>query len=140
MFKKTNGMAKAADFDGASTNRIVNGTKIKGDVVAEGDIRIDGELVGTLSCKGKLVVGPTGRIEGEINCQNSNVSGLVSGTLVVAEMLTIQQTGRVSGEITYGKLSVDPGAEIEGTLAIVSKIKELKNGQQKSLQQKEKTA
>ena len=142
MFKKTNSMAKTktADFDGASTNRIVSGTKIKGDVVAEGDIRIDGELTGTLNCQGKLVVGQTGRIDGEITCQNANISGTIDGKFSVSEMLSIQPSGRVTGDISYGKLSVEPGAEIEGQLTIGVKLKGMKNGQQKSLQEKERSA
>lgn len=139
MFKKTNGMAKAAEVDGASTNRIVNGTKIVGNVVTEGDIRIDGELDGTLACRGKLVVGPTGQINGEIDCQNANVSGKVEGKLMVSEMLTVQSTGKVTGNISYAKLKVELGAELEGELRIGARLKEIGNGQ-RNLKQKEKTA
>lgn len=118
MFKKQNGMAKAPEFDGNSTNRIVPGTKIKGDVITEGDIRIDGELEGTLVCKGKLVVGQSGKVKGEVTCQNANVSGNLEGTFKASEVLAVQSTGNVSGEIVYGKLSVEMGAKVIGNLSI----------------------
>ena len=47
-------------------NTIAGGTKIKGDLVCDGDIRIDGEIEGTIQCKGKLVLGPDGRLKGEV--------------------------------------------------------------------------
>ena len=49
-----------------SINLIGTGTNIKGDVVANGDIRIDGTVIGTVNAKGKLVLGPSGLIEGEV--------------------------------------------------------------------------
>ena len=60
-----------------SINRIVEGTSIEGEIKCESNIRIDGSFVGNLSTKGRLVVGPNGRIEGTVNCQNAEIEGLV---------------------------------------------------------------
>ncbi len=61
----------------AKPNTIVTGTTIKGDVTASGDFRIDGTLIGSIKCKGKIVIGETGTIEGEIECQNADFSGSI---------------------------------------------------------------
>jgi len=73
-------------------NIISEGTKIKGDIIAGGDIRIDGELNGNISAKGKLVVGPTGRIKGEVDCFNVEVSGIIQGKVSASELLIMKST------------------------------------------------
>jgi cytoskeletal protein CcmA (bactofilin family) len=98
-----------------SVNLISEGTKIKGDVLANGDIRIDGELYGNIAVKGRLVVGPNGRIEGQINCGNIETSGFIKGKITAAELLTLKATAQIVGDIIVGKLSVEPGSLFSGT-------------------------
>jgi cytoskeletal protein CcmA (bactofilin family) len=50
------------------TNRIVEGTIIKGDIVSQADFRLDGELIGNFFSTGKLVIGPAGIIT-DIQCK-----------------------------------------------------------------------
>ena len=59
-------MAKYNEADNAIINIISNGTDITGDIKSNGDIRIDGSLTGNLSTKGKVVIGPTGKVSGDI--------------------------------------------------------------------------
>ncbi|HMP28107.1 MAG TPA: polymer-forming cytoskeletal protein [Saprospiraceae bacterium] len=93
-----------------SNNAIVAGTKIEGTITASSDIRIDGELVGDLDCKGRLVVGPEGRIKGSVTCQNAVIEGLFEGKLQVIELLNVRETARIEGEIITDKLMVQSGA------------------------------
>lgn len=140
MFTKSKTMAKGAELDSGSRNHIAQGTSIKGDVTTNGDIRIDGELEGTVHSKGKVVVGNTGRIKGTVRCQNANVSGSVEGNMTVSEMLSVQASGKFSGELAYGKLAVEPGAQLEGTFTIAGKLKEISASDARSKQTSEKTA
>jgi cytoskeletal protein CcmA (bactofilin family) len=141
MFKSKNEMAKGKnEGDLGSRNHIAQGTSIKGDVITEGDIRIDGKLEGTVVSKGKVVVGTTGHIEGEIKCDKANFSGRVKGKATVSEMVSIQATGSFSGELVYGKLGVEPGAELEGTFVIAGKVKDMKRNDEKEQKRAEKTA
>jgi len=80
MFSKNN---KNMSSDGSSVNLLAAGTAITGDVKSNGDFRIDGTWKGTLTVKGKLVVGPNGHIEGEIECQNAYVSVEIKGKINV---------------------------------------------------------
>lgn len=91
-------------------NRIVEGTSIEGNVNSESNIRIDGFVKGTITTKGRLVVGVTGSISGDIICQNAEVEGKVNGSMKVGELLSLKSTAKVEGEVTTGKLSVEPGA------------------------------
>ncbi len=90
------------------------GAMVKGEIQVNGDFRIDGTLNGNIQCKGKIVVGPTGKIDGEITCQNADFSGEVTATVKVAELLTLKETARFSGDITTGKLAIEPGAKFSG--------------------------
>ena len=68
-------MAKLVEPENNTINLIGAGTDIKGDVESAGDIRIDGTLKGNLKTKGKVVIGTTGLIKGEVYCRNSDVEG-----------------------------------------------------------------
>ena len=94
------------------------GAIVKGEIQVNGDFRIDGTLNGTIQCKGKIVVGSTGKIDGEIQCQNADFSGEVTATVKVSELLTLKETARFSGDITTGKLAIEPGAKFSGTCSM----------------------
>ena len=120
MFKKKTKMAKQTtrpygEVQDQSINIISEGTSIKGDISATGDIRIDGELNGNIEAKGRLVIGPNGKVEGEINCKNIEVSGYIKGKITVPEMLNMKSSAKIYGEIIAGKLSVEPGSLFTGT-------------------------
>lgn len=93
-----------------SLNTIVNGTVIEGTIKSESDIRIDGIIKGSLSCNAKVIIGPTGLIEGEVRCQNAVIEGNFEGTLQVAELLNIRETAKVVGDVRTNKLIVQSGA------------------------------
>jgi cytoskeletal protein CcmA (bactofilin family) len=120
MFNKTTKTEAAA---GTSINLIGNGTTISGDVNANGDIRIDGILTGNINITGKLVIGSSGKIEGNIICQNADVSGEVNGTIQVSDLLALKATAKVLGDITTGKLSIEPNAVFTGTCKMGAIVK-----------------
>lgn len=96
-------------------NIIALGTKIKGDLDSDGDFRIEGSLVGTVRAKGKIVIGETGNVEGEIYCQNADISGTVKAKLEAGELTTLRATSKFSGDITTKKISIEPGALFSGS-------------------------
>lgn len=108
-------MAKMTESDHTSINLVGTGTVIKGEVNSSGDIRIDGTLTGQVKCKGKIVVGSTGVLEGEIFCQNADFSGKIKGKVEVTELLTLKSTARFYGDIITNKLAIEPGANFTGT-------------------------
>lgn len=93
------------------TNRIVEGTIIKGDIISKADFRLDGELIGNFQSEGKLVIGPTGSVTGDISCNNADIEGAFNGKIQVAELLNIKSKASIKGEVIVGKLSVEPGAD-----------------------------
>ena len=108
-------MARVKDTEIPSINLIGNGTTLKGDIKLNGDFRIDGTLVGAIDCKGKIVVGSSGVVEGEIICQNADFSGEVKAKVKVAQLLTLKESAQFSGEVITNKLAIEPGAKFSGS-------------------------
>lgn len=99
-------------------NLIAKGTKITGDLLSDGDIRVDGELLGNLDTKGRLVIGASGRLVGEIRCNSCEIAGAHKGKLFINELLSLKASSHVSGDIVTGKLSIEPGAFFVGTCSM----------------------
>jgi cytoskeletal protein CcmA (bactofilin family) len=99
----------------ASVNRIAPGTIVKGEVNINGDIRVEGTIIGIVKSKGRLIIGDTGSIEGEITCQNAEIQGLVKGKLNVTEITTLKSTANFVGDIVTNKIAIEPGAKFSGT-------------------------
>ncbi len=135
MFGKEN--KKTNENKVAERNIIGKHTKIAGDIVSEGDFRIDGTLEGTIVTNGRVVIGSSGLIKGKVECANADVEGKFSGELLVSNTLTVKSTANISGDVVIGKLSVEPGAAFNATCAMKGAVKELKKNEQKL---KEKTA
>jgi cytoskeletal protein CcmA (bactofilin family) len=105
------------------TNRIVEGTTIIGDIVSQADFRLDGELRGNFSCKGKIVIGLAGAVNGNITCKNADIEGRFEGKIQVAETLNIKAKAVIRGEVICSKLSVEPGAEFSASCEMKSLVK-----------------
>ncbi len=113
--KKCKIMGKEVVNTGITHNVLAFGTKVKGVVSADGDFRIDGEVEGDLTCKGKVVIGPQGVLKGNLVCQNAEIMGRLDGKIVVAELLSLKQTARVLGEIKTKTLMIEQNAIFTGT-------------------------
>ena len=107
-------MSKNREPEMPTINILGPGAIVKGEIQVNGDFRIDGTLNGIIHCKGKIVVGPTGKIDGEIQCQNADFSGEVNATVKVAELLTLKESAKFAGDITTNKLAIEPGAKFSG--------------------------
>jgi len=105
---KSNGVITAAST--TSSNSLVQGTSVEGSLQADKDIRIDGTLKGSLNCKGKVIIGPTGNIIGDITCENAVIEGRFEGILIVGDVLHVKETAKIEGDVSTQKLIVQPGS------------------------------
>jgi cytoskeletal protein CcmA (bactofilin family) len=133
-------MGKNNTTDNVSVNLIGAGTIIEGNITSNGDIRIDGTLNGSLNVKGKLVVGQTGVIVGEVICQNADVSGKISGKIGVSELLALKDTAKLDCDIMTNKIAVEPGAVFTGSCSMGGVIKDIKGERTDKVKLAEKTA
>ena len=118
-------------------NRIVEGTIIEGDIKSDSNIRIDGYLKGTITLKGRLVLGPTGKIDGNIYCKNADLEGKLNGIIEVDELLTLKSTAKLQGEISTNKLSIEPGAIFSGNCKMGAVLKDITSSDEPIVESKE---
>lgn len=108
-------MAKIPETENTSKiNMIGIGTTIEGTISSNENIRFDGILIGNLNTKGKVFVGQSGRVTGEIKCKNCEVEGVVEGKVRVEELLSLRSMSKLYGDIMTGKLAIEPGAIFTG--------------------------
>tara|TARA_B100000902_G_scaffold31763_1_gene38022 strand:- start:799 stop:1230 length:432 start_codon:yes stop_codon:yes gene_type:complete len=143
MFTNTNNNDRMKKTDNKeSINIIGQGTTVQGDINSTGDLRIDGTLKGSIKTEGKLVLGQNGHIEGDVVCQNADVSGKIDAKITVSNLLSLKETAKLNGDIITSKLSIEPGATFTGSCSMGAIIKDIKdiNSVEEKQEQKEKTA
>lgn len=95
------------------------GTKIEGNVYFKGQLRLEGTVVGNLhgeNGEALAVIGPAGRVEGEIQASEIHIEGEVRGNLVASRRVRLGSRARVEGDVTYALLEVVEGASVSGRL------------------------
>ncbi|MGC9330930.1 MAG: bactofilin family protein [Bacteroidales bacterium] len=108
-------MGKTQEVEANRLNIIGEGTSFNGDIKSDGDVRIDGLITGNSNIQGKLVIGNKGKVNGEIHCQNAEISGKVEGKLFVKELLSLKASSVIKGDIKTTRLAIEPNAVFTGT-------------------------
>ena len=103
-----------------SISRISAGTVIKGEIVSPYDIRIDGTFEGKIQSKGRVVVGESAHIKGDIICENIDLWGKVDGGVFVKDTLALKEGCVVNGNLHIKKLSVELGATFNGNCKMIT--------------------
>lgn len=90
------------------------GTSFRGDVEAAGFVRVDGALRGDLRAKGRVVVGESARLQGDVSGTAVVVGGVVKGNVFASERVAVLSTGLVLGDIVTRRIQADEGNLIHG--------------------------
>ena len=96
-------------------NVLVTGTKVVGDIVADSNIRIDGEVKGNVVSSAKVVIGQSGILNGDLTCADADIEGEVNGTLKVDSLLSLRESAKILGDIKTGRFYVEEGASFTGS-------------------------
>ena len=113
---------------GALYNSLTAGSKIIGTVVTDSDFRIDGIVEGDVQCKGKIVIGEKGAVQGDLSCQNADVLGCIEGAIKVDGTLSLRATGSINGNVQTKVLIVEPKAQFNGSCSMKQVAPEPKKG------------
>ena len=103
-----------------SISRISAGTVIKGEIISPTDIRIDGTFEGRVQSKGRVVVGESAVIKGDIVCENVDLWGKVEGNLFVKDTLSLKEGCVVAGNLHVRRLAVELGATFNGNCKTIT--------------------
>jgi cytoskeletal protein CcmA (bactofilin family) len=114
MFNKEKASAYPDKSYSNSATLISFGTNLKGDVKSENDLRIDGTIHGNIYSSSKIIIGPSGFVEGNIEGANADITGKVTGNISVKELLQLRGESNVTGNISATKLQIDPTAMFNG--------------------------
>lgn len=99
---------------GGGATLIGAGTTLTGDIKSSSDLRVDGTVLGNIISAAKIIIGTTGIVEGNIECQQADVTGKVSGNITAKDMLQLRGDCIVTGNLYAGKLQVEPSATFNG--------------------------
>jgi cytoskeletal protein CcmA (bactofilin family) len=115
MFKKHNQKSRDMNTEAMNSNNIIGkGTTFTGNIQTHGNIRIEGRVVGDLTSKAKVVIGPSAYVEGKVLAQVVEIEGEIKGSIEVTDLLILKTNCKIYGDIITDKLIVESGAKFEG--------------------------
>src|SRR5215469_13943676 len=105
--------------DDFSINTIIGpGTSISGDIESGGFTRVDGNVLGDVKAKGRVVIGERARMKSNVNGTLVTIGGVVVGNIIASEHLIILQTGLVIGDIITRRIQADEGCLVHGRIRV----------------------
>jgi len=93
---------------------ISDGTQFLGDIKVESDLRVEGYLKGTVLVGGMLVLGPTGKIEGEVTARSATIAGQITGNLRGTDKIVLESKSTLLGDLHTRELVINEGAIFQG--------------------------
>lgn len=91
---------------------ISENAKLKGDIISEGIVHIDGQIEGDISCE-ELVIGVKGMVVGSVTANNIQLYGVLNGK-ASADNLFIAKSAKLIGDATHNTIAIEPGAYVDG--------------------------
>ncbi len=118
-------MARNNSVSNEDVSIFSSGVKIEGKIYSEGNVRIDGEVIGSVTVNGNLTLGDTSKINGEVKAKNVTCNGKLEGKLEAAEKLVLEKRSTVVADIKAKILVIEEGASFDGRTS-------MKNSHEKS--------
>lgn len=110
---------------------ISSGAILEGDLKTEGNLRIDGKIIGHIKCEGNIAIGKKGIVEGDIDSTFLKVSGYIKGNVLVTGKLTLDSSASIEGDVKSKVLTVEDGAKVNGKIEMEFSEKPEKQAQAK---------
>jgi cytoskeletal protein CcmA (bactofilin family) len=111
------GEAARGEAAGGETAVIGRSIHINGDLRGEEDLRIEGDVSGTIQLQNhSLTIGKEGKIKADVYAKVITVDGNMDGDLYAAERVNIRKSARVVGNITAPRVSLEDGARFKGSI------------------------
>ena len=114
-----NSQSKAPRPTGA-VSTIATGTTLNGDIESEADMRIDGNIIGNVYCKAKIVLGESGIVQGNMHATNADIFGTVNGDVIAKDLLCLKSKCTVNGDVNTKRLQIEPNATFNGQCKMTS--------------------
>lgn len=112
MFSNTKNKDKSTSTVNSIPSILAKGIAVTGDLASDGEIQIDGIIVGNIRAE-KLTVGETAHVTGDIDAGEILIRGKIDGNIKGVD-ISIMATAMVKGDVINSSLSIEPGAIIDG--------------------------
>ncbi|MDH3432696.1 MAG: polymer-forming cytoskeletal protein [Gammaproteobacteria bacterium] len=91
--------------------------QINGDLRGDEDLRIEGDVSGTVELKNSaLTIGKEGKVKADVYAKSIAVDGETRGDLYATERVSVHVNARVQGNIIAPKVSIEEGAHFKGSI------------------------
>jgi len=97
-----------------SVSRIAAGTVIKGEITSKTDLRLDGYFEGRIFSQGKVVIGETAEVKGDVMGNSVDMMGKITGNIFVKDTLSLKNGTVITGNVTTRRLVVELGSVFNG--------------------------
>jgi cytoskeletal protein CcmA (bactofilin family) len=118
--------------NGGGATLVGAGTTLKGDISSNSDLRIDGTVIGNIHSSSKIIIGSSGTVEGDISCNQADITGKVAGNVRAKELLQLKGECVVTGNLYAGKLQVEPTATFNGQCHMGANVVEMSTNEQQA--------
>jgi cytoskeletal protein CcmA (bactofilin family) len=107
------------------TARVGAGLHVRGQIYGNEDLQVNGSVEGPIQLgNGKVTVGASGRIIGDIGAREIVVHGSITGNLRAVDHIEIKAAGSVLGDIETARIITEDGAHFKGSIEIGHKVTE----------------
>jgi cytoskeletal protein CcmA (bactofilin family) len=107
----------AAAGPGGDCAVIGRSIEINGQVRGNEDLRIDGDVSGTVELRNSnLTIGREGKVKADIYAKSIVVDGTTEGDLYASERVSVHVNAQVRGNITAPKVGIEEGSKFKGTI------------------------
>lgn len=122
-YKSSDYSSSSSESSGnAESNLISKGTVLQGDLLCDGDVRIEGEVKGTIRSRSKVVVGQSGFVDGDVECVQAEVLGHVKGSLKVQDNLFLRSNAKMEGDVLTTHFQMEPSVKFNGKCTMQDKV------------------
>jgi cytoskeletal protein CcmA (bactofilin family) len=113
--------ASAPSSIGRTTSYLGPGLQIKGEIIGNEDLRLDGKVEGLVSIGGfRLTVGPNAHLKADLVAREAVISGEVIGNISAFDRIEIMKSASIAGDISTGKIMIEDGANFKGSVEVGS--------------------
>ncbi|MFZ6015751.1 MAG: bactofilin family protein [Patescibacteria group bacterium] len=96
---------------------IAKGVRLEGEFKSQGDVLIEGEVIGTIETNALLTIGPEADVKAGVTANNAEIAGRIDGNIKVSNRLEVKSTANIKGDITCQIIVVEAGAGLKGQLS-----------------------
>ena len=106
------------DFNEIS--RLSASTELKGTMISSSDIRIDGKFEGMIVTEGKVLIGESSEVKGDVIARSADVWGKIEGNVVIGDALSLKDGCSLAGNAETVRLSAETGSAFNGSCKMIT--------------------